>query len=435
MFARIGVFSAVFALVFGLALVSWLSFANSSREGKAATTRSDSGGDKGSGKVMGDGNDSEPNHDKESSLVKLSDEQIEATKISVSPVGGGKIVRHLAVAGTIAMDCDRIGRIAANVAGTIIELRKKLGDAVQKGEVVAVLESREVAEARGEYLSSLVSYQLQSTLFERDRSLWQKQVMAEQQYLKTRSAFTEARVRVDLAKQKLLALKLSNQEIDLLARQASAAVEANGAALTPEETTKSLRRYELHALSSGRVVERKVDLGAPVGKDGQEAEIYVIADLAKVWVDLSVPTADLGKVKEGQTVTIKGNISSQRTSGKIIFISPMLSKETRAARVIAEIDNHASLWHPGSFVTAEVEVDEKAVAARVPRTAIQTSNGENAVFVRTVDGFEKRDITIGQQDGDNAEVVSGLDAGELIAVSNTFALKAELGKAAAEDSD
>lgn len=68
-----------------------------------------------------------------------------------------------------------------------------------------------------------------------------------------------------------------------------------------------------------------------------------------------------------------------------------------------------------------------------PFSAVQTVEGRKAVFVRTKDGFEKRDVVLGQRDDQSVEIVSGLDAGETIAVSNTFSLKAELSKPGEED--
>jgi cobalt-zinc-cadmium efflux system membrane fusion protein len=425
-------FGGVLVAILGLGVISIMSFAHVN-EGYQPSVKADaeSDGDHGRPKAT-------PKAEAEEipRLVKLSEDQIGASNIAVSPVRNGIIRQRQSVPGVIAMDSDRVGRIAANVVGIVAELRKKLGDPVQKGEVIAVLESREVADARGEYISALVAYQLQSTLFERDRALWEKQFTPEQQFLKTRSAYTEARVRVDLARQKLLALNVDSREItETLSKQASAVVEAKeGAAVPSEGAASSLRRYELRSPIVGRVVERRVDLGAPVGKEGQEAELYVIADLSRLWVELALPTADLENVKEGQSVTIKGS-ASRKASGKIIFISPMLNNETRAARVIAAIDNPGLTWRPGTFVTAEIAIDEDAVDKSIPLAALQKFNGVNAVFVRTADGFERRDVLIGKQDGDNAEVSAGLKEDEQIAVSNTFILKAELGKSSAEESE
>jgi cobalt-zinc-cadmium efflux system membrane fusion protein len=426
-------FCGVLAAILGLGVISIMSFAHVNEAHQPSVkAEAESDGDHSRPKAT-------PTAEPEEipRLVKLSDDQIGASNIAVSPVRNGLIKQRLSVPGVIAMDSDRVGRIAANVVGIVSELRKKLGDPVQKGEVIAVIESREVADARGEYISALVAFQLQSTLFERDRALWEKQFTPEQQFLKTRSAYTEARVRVDLARQKLLALNVDSQEItETLSKQASAVVEAKEGATAPSEgAAKSLRRYELRSPIAGRVVERRVDLGAPVGKEGQEAELYVIADLSRVWVELALPTADLENVKEGQSVLLKGSASHRKASGKIIFISPMLNNETRAARVIAAIDNPDLAWRPGTFVTAEIATDEDAVDKSIPLTALQKFNGVNAVFVRTADGFERRDVLIGKQDGDNAEVRMGLREDEQIAVSNTFILKAELGKSSAEESE
>ncbi|MFM9597880.1 efflux transporter periplasmic adaptor subunit, partial [Streptomyces scabiei] len=73
------------------------------------------------------------------------------------------------------------------------------------------------------------------------------------------------------------------------------------------------------------------------------------------------------------------------------------------------------------------------VAVTVPVGAVQTIEGRKVVFVRTADGFEKRDVVLGPRDGGIVEIVSGLAAGETIATSNTFSLKAELAKPGDED--
>jgi cobalt-zinc-cadmium efflux system membrane fusion protein len=111
----------------------------------------------------------------------------------------------------------------------------------------------------------------------------------------------------------------------------------------------------------------------------------------------------------------------------------MLDKDTRSARVIAELDNQDGIWRPGSFVTAAIATEEQSVPIAVPFAAIQTMDGGPVLFVRTPDGFQKRPVVLGQRDEQAVEVVSGLSLGETIAVSNTFLLKAELLKGAAED--
>lgn len=348
-------------------------------------------------------------------IVKLPADRIEAAKIETLPVGKGVLVQRLSVPGTIAPDSNKIARVAAKVVGTVSELRKQLGDIVAKGETVAVLDSREVADAKSEYISAQVNFELQKTLFEREQPLAQAKIIAENQFLRTRNTFTEVQLRGALARQKLAALNLSESEIADLSQR-----------------TPALQRYELRSPIGGRIIERLVDLGAPVGGEGQAKEIFVIADLSSVWIEISVPTTDLSGIREGQQVAVSVSSNKSASQGSIVFISPMLNQETRSARVIAAIDNKDMAWRPGSYVTAQVSIEEQPVDVRVPRAALQTIKGEQVVFVRTSEGFEKREVVVGRSDDQAVEIVFGLDPGERIAVTNTFVLKAELGKAEAE---
>ena len=355
--------------------------------------------------------------DEQQGVVKLTEDQARAAGIDVAAVQGGTLAHRIVVPGTIVPDADRIARVAVKLSATVAELRKRLGDAVAKDEVLAVLESRDVADAKSEYLGARLANDLQQTLFERAKVLWDKRISSEQDFLRASSRTAELGMRFDIARQKLFALGIGATEIAAL----------------PEQSETTLRRLEIRSPMTGRIVERKVELGMAVGRDALETELYVVADLDRVWVDLAVNPGDLPLLKEGQAVSIGTRGVAAKTVGKIVFISPMLDKETRSARVVVEIDNSGGAWRPGSFVTASIAFEEEPVPLAVSASAIQTFDAGPAVFVRTPDGFQKRQVVVGQSDDRLIEVVSGLRAGETIAVSNTFSLKAELMKALAED--
>ena len=359
--------------------------------------------------------------------IAMAPDQIEAAKIVIEPAGPGTLARRLTVPGVVTPDSDRVARIAAKVTGTVAELRKRLGDPVDKGEVVAILDSREVADAKSEYFAARVNLDLQRTLFEREQRLWDSRVSAENQFLRARNTFTETELRAELASQKLQALGLSEREVAELKRSGS----ARGGSSEGSASAVGLQRYALRSPIAGRVIERRVDLGAPVGGDNQEKELYVVADLSSVWIELSVPTGDLSAIREGQEVAITSG-SEPASKGRIVFVSPVLNQDTRSARVIASVENKDLTWRPGSYVTARVVVAEEPVELRLPRTALQTIAGEQVIFVRNDAGFEKREVALGRTDETSVEIVFGLDPGERVAVSNSFLLKAELGKAEAE---
>lgn len=357
--------------------------------------------------------------------INLTADQIASQEIEVAPVGSGALSRHIVVPGTITPDADRIARVPARVVGTVAEMRKRLGEMVSKGEVVAVLDSREVADAKSEYLTASVTFELQKTNFERQQSLWDKRVSAELQYLQSKATFSEAQLRFDLARQKLSALGVDPNQVAKASREDDAG-----------SGRSSLRQYEIRSPISGRVVERKVDVGAAVGKEGDPSDLYTVADLSTVWSDLTVTTSDLAQVKEGARVTLRASgVEDKQAEAQIMFVSPILTPDTRSARVIASLDNKDLSWRPGSFVTAEIEIAREPARVMVPRAALQTIAGERVAFVRVPDGFRRRDVKVGRADDDAFEIVSGLAVGDEIAVKNTFLLKAELGKAEAAHND
>jgi len=349
--------------------------------------------------------------------VKISNEQMVAAGITLAKVAPGTLTRRIIAAGTIILDADRVARVSVKLSATVAELRKKIGDAVARNELLAVLESREVADAKSEYLAARLSDELQQDLFARDKALWERAVSSEQQFIRSRNQTAQTRMRLDIARQKLIALGAGEREIAAL----------------PKQPEASLRRQDVRSPIAGRVAERKVDLGTAVGRDNLETELFVIVDLDRVWVELAVSPGDLPAIKEGQAVTVSARAIAEQANGKVIFISPMLDKETRAARVVAEIANSDGAWRPGSFVTGSIAVEERPAALTVPTAAVQTIDNQKVVFVRTEDGFEKRPVRLGESDNQQVEVRSGVAAEETVAVANTFLIKSELLKTAVED--
>ncbi|MBB4200938.1 hypothetical protein CCR94_18375 [Rhodoblastus sphagnicola] len=351
--------------------------------------------------------------------ISLAAEQIDKAGVVLTQVEPGVIAEQFSAPGVIIADQDHIARVPARVIGSVAELRKRLGEIVAKGEIVAMLDSREVADAKSEWQAALVNYDLQKTLFERAEKLWAKRISAEQVYLQAKTTVAMAQLRVNLARQKLRALGVSDSEID---------------ALRSNDNSANLGLYPVRAPIAGRVIERKVDVGAAVGGNNDPSELYAIADLSRVWIDLSIPASELNAIREGQKVTIRAP-NDEILSGQIIFIGPVLNPETRSARVLAALDNPGLALRPGGFVTATIAVRETRVALRAPKAALQTIEGKTSLFVRNDKGFVARNVALGRSDAQFVEITEGLMAGETIAAANSFILKAELGKAEAAHDD
>lgn len=341
-------------------------------------------------------------------VVKMAPEQIEKAKIEIATVGPGTLTRRIVVPAAVTPDPDRVARVAAKVSGVVAELRKRLSDQVANNETIAIIDSREVADAKNEYLAAHANYELQSQLFQREKGLFEKKITAEQLFLKAKATFTEAKLRLDLARGKLAALDLSESEIAALATQPIA----------------RLRQKEIHAPIAGRVIERLVSLGQPVTS---ESQLYVLSELSIVQADLAVPVASLSAVNVGQPVLLKA-IDGRSFDGKVVIVNAIITPETRTGHVVASFKNADFALHPGILLNAEIALAETPAKVIVPRAAVQAVHNEPTVFVRVGDGFEPRTIETGESDESSIEVIKGLSPGETIAVANTFILKAELGK-------
>lgn len=348
--------------------------------------------------------------------IELSEDQLREAGITLAKADGGMLKRHFLAPGSLIPDTDHIGRVSVRVLATVTELRKRIGDSVEKGEIVAAIESREVADAKSEYLAARLTNDLQQTLYARQTTLVESRTVSENEFLRTRLTANDAQIKLDSARQKLFALGLSEGEIADL----------------PNQPRESLRTQFLRSPISGRVSERRVDLGGLIGREGQESELFVIVNLDDVWVDLAVSPEDIGTVSEGVKVKIRAIGTEDEAGAGVIFVSPLLDRETRNARVIATMPNRDHRWKPGTFVTAEVPIAGPPSSVIVSKKSIQTIKGTPTVFVRHANGFEARSVRTGREDDDDIEIVAGLAAGESIAVENTFTLKAELEKDDAE---
>ena len=125
--------------------------------------------------------------------LSMSNEQIKLAQIELARAGPAVVAKRLVVPGTIVPDADRISHVSVKLAGTVAELRKRIGDDVAKNEVIAVLESREVADSKSEYLAARLANDLQQDLANRDKTLWDGRAVPEQQYLRSRKTRSKPR--------------------------------------------------------------------------------------------------------------------------------------------------------------------------------------------------------------------------------------------------
>jgi cobalt-zinc-cadmium efflux system membrane fusion protein len=353
----------------------------------------------------------EDDHDEEK-VVRLPAEKIKQLGIETAAARSGSLTTHLSLPGTIALNMERRVHVVSRVPGIVREVRKHLGDSVRAGEVLAVIDSRELADAKATYLAARERLSLAENTFAREKDLWEKKISPEQDYLTAKQAVAEVRIELQVAAQKLHALGFSEAYVKQLSPRA-------GTLLT---------RYEVVSPLTGTAIEKHIAVGELL-KDDTEA--FVIADLSTVWVDLNVPPQDLPQVRKGQRVTVSAGPTMPTAEGTISYIGPVVSEETRAAITRVVLPNPDGRWRPGLFVTAMIAASSITVPVLIPKTAVQTLEGQPSVFVQTPEGFAPRPVTLGRTNETHVEITSGLQVGERYAATETFVLKADLGKSAA----
>ncbi len=205
-------------------------------------------------------------------------------------------------------------------------------------------------------------------------------------------------------------------------------VVQQGEVLAIVESNESLSPYEVRSLISGAVIEKHITLGEFVRDD---ADVFVVADLSTVWVNVTVYARDLGRVRKGQHVDVSVVGEGPKGSGVIDYIGSVLGETTRAATARVVISNPSREWRPGMFITATVVLDEDAAAVAVPDSALQRLEAEAVVFVVEDEAFEARPVSVGRTDGKWTEILSGLSPGERYVVRGGFLLKSELKKSEA----
>lgn len=341
--------------------------------------------------------------------VAMDDATAANSGIEIATAGPATIVSTLALQGEIQFDQDRVAHVIPRLAGVVVKSAKNLGDTVKKGDLLAVIESQALADLKSEYLAAQTRLQLARATFDREKRLWQEKISAEQDYLASRGALAESEITLRTVSQKLLALGLSRASIN-------------------PATREDLTRFEIRAPIDGVVIEKHLALGEAVGEDPR---IFVIADLSFVWAEMIVYPKDLATVKLGQKVTVKASALNAEATGTISYVGPLVGEQTRSAKARATLQNPDQRWRPGLFVTVDVVQAETKVPAAVSVDAVQTLGESQVVFFRSGDVFEARPVELGRGDGKQVEVVKGLAAGDRYAATNSFVLKAELGKAGA----
>ena len=345
---------------------------------------------------------------------------IETETVASQPIAG-----VIPATGKILVPENRVAIIGPVNQGRIVRLYAGQGTRVRKGQKLADLESADIDQAEADYLKALADYEnarrssvagvkLAQATYDRTKVLYEKTITAGKNLqtaehdLEVAKASAENSVNgtkaaLTAARRHLLILGLKDSTIDSLASKPDLAAV-----------------FSLNSPIDGIVVERNATIGASVGTD---ASLFKIIDLSRVWIDANVFEKDLQRVRLGQQVKLTvPAFPGTNFSGKVILVNSVVDPDTRTVKVRTEVPNPDGRLKPDMFANVEIITDVNRAAISIPQSAVLNDNGQTVVFVAAGNGYQKRQVHTGIQNGVRVEIIDGLNAGDKLVVKGNYLL-------------
>lgn len=346
--------------------------------------------------------DEQEEHEALPTKVRLAPSVVRAAGVKTAPATLASLPATVDLTGEIAANPDKTARLSARVAGRIVEVRFKEGDRVKSGQVVALLESPELARARA--TSTAAVARAKSTRLNADRlkSLEAKALASGQEVAAAEAEASALEAEVAAARQTLAAF---GPGID--------------------EAAGDRARLTIRTPLSGFVLSRDGVQGQSVDA---EHVVAVVGDLERAYFLARLFEKDLARVRIGAKAEVRLNAYPGETfEGDVETVGKQLDPVARTVTARILVRNHRDLLKVGLFGTARVVTGPGTSPTKrvvVPLAAVTDITGKSAVFVLQSDGdFELHPVTVGGSAAGRIEILSGLRAGEQVVVDGVFTLK------------
>lgn len=336
------------------------------------------------------------------------------------------LVRLVQVTGTVGFDQLRLAQITPPARGRVETIDAAVGDHVQAGQRLAILDNFDLSGARSGVASAqaavaqanaqVATAQAALTraedlvhtggMAQSDLEIRRADVASAQAQLQTRQA--ELRQWQD-TEQRLMPIT-PGTGIGNASLASANPQDSEGAIVAPFDGV-----VDSVAVSTGEIVD-------------PSQPIFTVADLSTVWVQMQVPERELGSVQIGDAVAIQDDAYPGRQfAGKIAYIADQVDPNTGTVAVRCEVPNPDGALRVNMFVTASIASPVGRDAVLVPNSAIQDINGHSAVFTPDGQGqFAWHAVTLGLSSGGFTAIQSGLSAGAQVVTDGSYWLKAAL---------
>ncbi len=340
-------------------------------------------------------------------IVQLSEASCKLADVKTANAQEGNGRAVLKAMGKAVTPDAQMAIVSYSFPGRIAEVRAKVGDWVEKGQSVILLESHDVGEAKTDFIKAMASLELTRVNRDIEERLMNDGTSARRGLLMAEAEYQLAQVTADAAERKLHVLGFSEERVKEIT--------------TNHEINPTVT---LTAPISGKVVASKAILGGMVD---QATEILTIVDPRLIWTHAEVFEKDLAKVKVGQKVEITvPAYHGEVFRGTVGHIGDQVNEETRTITVRTEVANEDQRLKPGMFANVSILLNGTEPMVLVPSAAVLDDGNQKIVFVKQEGGFIRREVETNVVEGDQTQIVRGLQAGEEVVVQGNHQLRSEL---------
>jgi membrane fusion protein, heavy metal efflux system len=341
--------------------------------------------------------------------VQLSQEAVERVGIVVTPVASGSSAAEMRLPGVVEPNAYRQVVVTPLVAGRVTKVGPALGDRVRGGQAIAEIYSPALAEAQTRYVSAKAMLDAHDRELQRTEKLVEIGAASRQELERIHAEHAAQTAAVQSARSQLELLGLSAATLDSLTSGQSVSATTN-----------------VPAPIDGVVTER----GANVGLNVDPAtKLFTVVDLSTVWVVADVYEKDFSRVRVGTEAAVTTSAYPDLTlRGRVSYIDPQVSAETRTAKVRVEVLNPQGRLRLGMYADVLVNGESGSSMSRLPRTAVQNVGDRTVVYLanpKESGKFIEREVRLGETSGDHVEIASGVQPGDVVVTEGSFFVRAE----------
>ena len=302
-----------------------------------------------------------------------------AIPVQVADVKRGDI--SLSLMQTTTIEAIRQVDILAKVSGQVISIPVEEGDRVKRGDLLAELNE---AEIQIEFMKTKVSMETDKAMLERAQNMLEKNLIAEENYETTRLQYESSKAAHEAARLQL-------------------------------EYTK------IRAPFNGVVTARNIELGQRVNVN---QSLFLVADFDPLRAKIYVPEKDIGRIYEGQEAKITVEAEPEiEFSGVVKMISPIVDPASGTSKVTIDIVDDNRKLKPGMFASVFIITETHNNALIIPKKALILESDLDQVYIYKDGNAHKVNLSVGFTSGDDLEVLSGLQEGDLVVTAGQDGLR------------